>query len=92
MGKSSTTITMGQRVVVTIPKKVRENYRLEEGDELTLLAMEGVLLLKPGHSEIDEMAERLGRALKGRGESLEGMLTMVREQREQYGKRSSRVR
>lgn len=92
MEKSSTTITIGQRGVVTIPKEVRESYHLEEGDELTLLDMDGVLLLKPGRSEIDEMAERLGRSLKGRGESLEGMLKMVREQREQYGKRSSRVR
>lgn len=88
----TTTITLGQRGVVTIPKGIRDSYHLEEGDELTLLDMDGVLLLKPGRSEIDEIAERLGRELRGRGESLEGMLKMVREQREQYGKRSSRVR
>lgn len=92
MSQTTTAITLGQRGVVTIPKEIRDSYHLEEGDELTLLDMDGVLLLKPGRSEIDEIAERLRRELRGRGESLEGMLKMVREQREQYGKRSSRVR
>jgi AbrB family looped-hinge helix DNA binding protein len=76
---------MGKRGVVTIPKPIREAYHLDEGSHLTLLDLDGVLVLKPGPSEVDALAGRIGRELQARGESLEGMLEAVREERERYG-------
>jgi len=84
-------ITIGQRGVVTIPKEIRESYHLEDGDQLTLLDLGGAMLLKPGRSDIDELADRIGQGLNKKDLSLEKLLTIAREEREKYGKRTPRV-
>ena len=84
----SAALKMGQRGVVTLPKDLREQYHLEAGDDLTLLDLGGAFVLSPRRSEVDALADRLSRSLARKGESLQGLLKVVREEREKYGRRS----
>ena len=77
-------LQMAQRGVVTLPKPIRDQYALGVGDELTLIDLDGVFLLKPGRSEAAVIAEKIERDLAGRGETLESMLTALREIRAEY--------
>jgi bifunctional DNA-binding transcriptional regulator/antitoxin component of YhaV-PrlF toxin-antitoxin module len=84
----SAALKMGQRGVVTLPKELREQYHLEAGDDLTLLDLGGAFVLSPRRSEVDALADRLSSTLARKGESLQGMLKVVREEREKYGRKS----
>ncbi len=75
-------IQLAQRGLVTLPKALREAYRLQPGDELTLLDLGGVFVLSPRRSEVDVLAERIASALSSEGETLESMLGALRERRE----------
>ena len=79
------TIRLSRRGVLTLPKPIREKYHLKEGDVLTLIDLDGVLLLSPRQSRIDALADRIARELQARGETLEGMLRALRQERERYG-------
>lgn len=78
------TVQVSQRGLVTLPKPLREAYRIREGDLLTLLDLGGVFVLSPRRSEVDRLADRLRDSLVEEGESLEGMLQALREARERY--------
>jgi bifunctional DNA-binding transcriptional regulator/antitoxin component of YhaV-PrlF toxin-antitoxin module len=78
-------IRVAQRGVVTLPKSLREAYGLEAGDLLTLLDLGGVFVLSPRQSEIDALADRITKNLDTKGETLESMLHILREERENYG-------
>jgi len=79
------TIQMAQRGVLVLPKSLRESYNLQPGDSFTLLDLGGVFVLSPRHSEIDKLADSITRELVNKGETLESMLKVLREEREQYG-------
>lgn len=79
---STTTIRLAQRGILTLPKGVREAYRLKPGDALTLIDLGGALVLKPGRSDVQELAEQIAAQLVEKGESLESMLAAIREQRD----------
>ncbi len=79
-------IRMGQRGVVTLPKEMRESCHLETGTELTVLNLDGVIVISPRRSEIDYVADQIEARLGKRGETLETMLKAVREERERYGR------
>lgn len=78
------TLQMGQRGVMTFPKSLREDYRFKPGDQFTLLDIGGVFVLAPMHSRIDLMADKITQSLVEQGETLEGMLVTLREERERY--------
>jgi bifunctional DNA-binding transcriptional regulator/antitoxin component of YhaV-PrlF toxin-antitoxin module len=78
-------IRVAQRGVVTLPKSLREAYGLEAGDLLTLLDLGGVFVFSPRQSEIDALADRITKSLEAKGETLESMLQVLREERENYG-------
>ncbi len=78
-------IRVAQRGVVTLPKSLREAYGLEAGDLLTLLDLGGVFVLSPRQSEIGALADRITKSLEAKGETLESMLQVLREERENYG-------
>jgi len=81
---SSLTVQLAQRGVLTLPKVLREAYGLRPGDALTLLDIGGVFVLSPRRSEVDALAGRLTEALLESGETLESMLSVLREERERY--------
>lgn len=78
------TVQVAQRGLVTLPKALRETYRIQEGDVFTLLDLGGVFVLSPRRSEIDGLADKLSDALAEGGETLESMLLALREARERY--------
>jgi bifunctional DNA-binding transcriptional regulator/antitoxin component of YhaV-PrlF toxin-antitoxin module len=78
------TLQLAQRGVLVLPKALRDSYKLQPGDTLTLLDLGGAFVLSPHHSEIDALAERLSQALTDQGETLETMLHTLREERERY--------
>ena len=78
------TIQMTQRGVLVLPKSLREAYNLQPGDSFTLLDLSGVFVVSPNRSEIDVIADRISKELQDTGESLESMLSSLREEREKY--------
>lgn len=78
------TVQVAQRGLVTLPKALRDTYRIREGDQLTLLDLGGVFVISPRRSEIDVLAEALSDSLAEQGESLESMLRALREARQRY--------
>ena len=82
-------VQLAQRGVITLPKVLRETYRLKPGDEFTLLDVGGIFLLSPRRSEVDELAGRIATALSEGGETLESTLCMLREEREHYGRQEN---
>jgi len=75
---------VAQRGVIVIPKPLREAYDLKPGDRLTLLDLDGTFVLSRRDSQVDALADRLVEPLYRQGESLEGMLRQLREERERY--------
>lgn len=74
-----------RRGVITLPKELREQNRIEEGDTLTLIDLgDGVFVMSPRRSRIDEIADKLAREWQDSGESLESMLATLREVRADY--------
>lgn len=78
------TVQMTQRGVLVLPKDLREAYNLQPGDSFSLLDLGGVFVISPRRSEIDALADRISQKLQEQGETLEGMLQMLREEREAY--------
>jgi AbrB family looped-hinge helix DNA binding protein len=81
---ASFTVKIAQRGLITLPQAVREAYHIEPGDVLTLLDLDGVLVLSPRRSEVDLLADRLGDRLRTEGESIESLLQAIREERARY--------
>ena len=84
-------VQLGQRGVLTLPSELRNRYDWQPGIEFTVIDMDGALLLTPGRSEIDYLANQIHDALVEQGESLESMLITLREDRELYGQHAPRV-
>lgn len=79
--KDVLTIKVAKRGTITLPKVLRDQYQIQEGDYLTLLNLDGVFVVSRGRSQVDELADEIGNALREQGESLESMLTVLREER-----------
>ena len=75
------TLQLAQHGVLTLPKDLLDSYNLRPGDTLTPLDLGGVFVLRPRHSEIDTLADRLSELLAERGETLETMLQALHEER-----------
>lgn len=84
---NETTVNIAKRGIITVPKSIRTKYNLNQGDTLSLLDIEGAILLLPYRSEIDTIADKITFSLKSSGESLESMLRSLREERTKYGKK-----
>jgi len=74
-----------RRGIITLPKELRDLNHIEEGDMLTLIDLgEGVVVMSPQRSRVDEIANKLAKEWQDSGESLESMLTTLREVRAEY--------
>ena len=80
----SRTIQLRGRGTLTLPASVRERYSLEDGDPLTLVDLDGALLITPRVSIIGKLASEIEYLRRESGLSLEDLLEGVREQRAQY--------
>ena len=74
-----------RRGVITLPKELREKNQINEGDTLTLVDLgDGVFVLSPRRSRVDEIADKLAKEWQESGETLESMLETLREVRAEY--------
>ena len=79
-----------RRGIITLPKELREHNNIEEGDTLTLIDLgNGVVVMSPRRSRVDEIADKLAKEWQDSGESLESMLTTLREVRAEYDTKNS---
>ena len=79
-----------RRGIITLPKELRDHNHIEEGDMLTLIDLGGgVVVMSPQRSRVDEIANKLAKEWQDSGESLESMLTTLREVRAEYGPKKS---
>lgn len=85
-----TTLQIRNKGTITLPADLRNKYGLEEGEVLNIIDLgNGSFLLSPRHSRVDELADKIRVELEARGESLESMLTTLREVREEYDAENS---
>ena len=74
-----------RRGLITLPKELREQNRIDEGDTLTLIDLgEGVFVMSPRRSRVDEIANNLASEWRESSETLESMLKTLREVRAEY--------
>ncbi len=78
---------------LTIPKKIRDQQHLEEGQSVSLIPLGEAVLISPRRLELDEARRRISRILKETGTKADELLAgLVQERealyREKYGKRS----
>lgn len=79
-----------RRGIITLPKELRDHNKIEEGDMLTLIDLgDGVVVMSPQRSRVDEIANKLAKEWQDSGETLESMLTTLREVRAEYDTKKS---
>jgi AbrB family looped-hinge helix DNA binding protein len=79
-----------RRGIITLPKELRDHNNIEEGDMLTLIDLgDGVVVMSPQRSRVDEIVNKLAREWQDSGESLESMLSTLREVRAEYDAKKS---
>jgi len=79
-----------RRGIITLPKELRDNNNIEEGDMLTLIDLgDGVVVMSPQRSRVDEIANKLAKEWQDSGETLESMLTTLGEVRAEYDTKKS---
>lgn len=69
---------------MTLPAPIRQRYDLAEGDPLTLVDLDGAILLSPKLSVADKLSAEIEYLRTGAGLSLEELLDGLREQRARY--------
>lgn len=80
----SQTVQIRGRGTVTLPARIRQRYDLGEGDPLTLIDLDGAILLSPQTSVVDKLSAEIDYLRTQAGLSLEELLGGLREQRAQY--------
>jgi AbrB family looped-hinge helix DNA binding protein len=70
-----TTVQIRQRGTLTLPAKLRAKYRLDEGDRLTILDLEGSILLSPKVPVVPKLAAEIERLRKAAGLEVDDLLT-----------------
>lgn len=79
-----------RRGLITLPKELRDQSHINEGDTLTLIDLgDGVVVMSPRRSRVDGIADKLAKEWQDSGETLESMLTTLREVRAEYDSKNS---
>jgi bifunctional DNA-binding transcriptional regulator/antitoxin component of YhaV-PrlF toxin-antitoxin module len=79
-----------QRGLITLPRELREQNMIREGDMLTLIDLgDGIFVVSPRRSEIDAIAGKLAKEWQDSGETLESMLKTLQEVRAEYDSKKS---
>ena len=90
MNNNTFQVQVVRRGIITLPKELREHNNIEEGDMLTLIDLgDGVVVMSPRRSRVDEIANKLAKEWQDSGESLESMLSTLREVRAEYDTKKS---
>lgn len=77
----SMTVQVRQRGMLTLPAKLRTKYQLDEGDSLTILDLEGSILLSPKTPIVPKLAAEIERLRKTAGLRVEDLLAPISARR-----------
>ena len=78
-------IQVGRRGVITFPKEIRDQENIADGEMLNLIKLSGnVFVISRRSSRIDQVANQLAKEWESSGETLESMLSTLREVRADY--------
>ncbi|GAB4463301.1 MAG: hypothetical protein OHK0041_26360 [Anaerolineales bacterium] len=79
-----TTVQIRSKGTITFPAKLRNKYKLQEGEVFTIIDLGGgSFLLKPRIYEVDKISAKAEKTLKEDGVSLEEMLETLGEVRKE---------
>ena len=82
-----TTVQMRSKGSITLPAKLRDKYKLQEGEVFTIIDLGGgSFLLKPRIYEVDKISAKAETILNEDGVTLEEMLETLREVRKELFK------
>ena len=82
-----TTVKIRRKGTITIPAKLRKEYKLEEGQTLTVNDLgEGTILLTPKVSQVDKLANQIAEKFKDESITLEDLLQALNEIRKTYNR------
>lgn len=80
--KNTFKVKVTRRGSVTLPKELRAQNRINEGDMLTLINLKNsIFVMSLRRSRVDEIANKLACEWQESGETLEFMLEALREDR-----------
>ena len=77
----ATTVQIRQRGTLTLPAKLRAKYRLDDGDSLTVLDLEGTILLSPKVPIVPKLAGEIERLRQAAGLTVEDLLSTASARR-----------
>ncbi len=77
---------------LTIPKKIREESHMEEGQVVSIIPLGDSIIITPKRLELDEARRQMKKLLKASGLSVEDLLSGLKGERETlyketYGKK-----
>jgi bifunctional DNA-binding transcriptional regulator/antitoxin component of YhaV-PrlF toxin-antitoxin module len=78
-GMTTLTIQVRGRGTLTLPASLREKYRLSEGDPLTVVDLDGAVLLSPRVLVVPRLAAEMERLRRARKLSLKDLGGPTRE-------------
>ena len=82
-----TTVKIRRKGTITIPTKLRKEYKLEEGQTLTVIDLgKGTILLTPKVSQVEKLANQIAEKFKDEGITLEDLLQALNELRKTYNR------
>jgi AbrB family looped-hinge helix DNA binding protein len=76
---------------LTVPKKIRDMLKLEEGQAVTFLAIGDSVIISPKRLDVDETRRQIRRIVRDSGLTEEALLAELKKEREslyreKYGK------
>jgi len=77
----STTIQMRKRGSITIPSKLREKYKLDENDPVTLIDLGEGLFLTPKQSLLPKLVQEIEQIREKNNISLEDLIQGIKRER-----------
>ena len=80
------TVRLRDRGQLTIPQAARDVLAVKEGDSLTLIQIDGLLLLGPKQPLIPQLSEQFSKQMDEAGVSLADLLEGLAEERRLSGK------
>jgi AbrB family looped-hinge helix DNA binding protein len=84
------TVRVRDKGAVTLPAALRTRYGLQAGDRLSVLDLDGLLLLAPRKSHVEEMAAKIEALREEVGLSESDLLAGLEEQHERYYREKQR--
>ncbi len=80
-----TTVQMRGKGTITFPAKLRDKYKLQEGEVFTIIDLgEGTFLLKPMVSQVNKLSNQIAKRLKEENVTLDDLLQALDEERKIY--------